>query len=147
MTDDWDPSVPSHKDLVHRIEFGNGIPEMRPMADCFSALKTVGFDILHQEDLADRDDVVRWFYPLEGDVRKAQTFWDMFTCWRVSWSGKLITQSAIWLMEKTGLAPKGTYNVGEALIIAADALVEGGQKKVGSHSKIIFVKDDDADVP
>jgi sterol 24-C-methyltransferase len=140
MTDAWDPSIPSHKDLAHRIELGNGVPQMRSLASSISALKTVGFDIVHQEDLAERDDAVRWYYPLEGDVRKAQTFWDMLTCWRTSWSGKHVTQTVIWLMEKTGIAPKGTYDVGEALIVAAEALVAGGQTKVGTifYFKAIF---------
>ena len=133
MTDAWDPSVPSHKDLVHRLELGNGIPELRTLASSLEALKTVGFEILQQEDLAERDDAVKWFYPLEGDLRKAQTMWDMFTCWRTSWSGKRITQSVIWIMEKTGIAPAGTHKIGEALMVAADALVEGGREKVSAH--------------
>ncbi|KAF8754524.1 putativecycloartenol-C-24-methyltransferase 1 [Rhizoctonia solani] len=29
MTDAWDPSNPAHKEIVHGIEVGNGIPEMR----------------------------------------------------------------------------------------------------------------------
>ena len=137
MTDSWDPLIPSHKDLAHRIEFGNGIPEMRPLSSSLAALENVGFEIVHKEDLAERDDAVKWFYPLEGDLMKAQTLWDMFTCWRISWSGRRVTQTALWLMERTGIAPKGTYNVGQALIIAADALVEGGQKKVSSTLKKI----------
>jgi sterol 24-C-methyltransferase len=134
MTDTWDPSIPSHKDLAHRVELGNGIPQMRTVSSSLAAFKAVGFEILHQEDLAERDDDVKWYYPLEGDIRKAQTFWDILTCWRTSWSGKLVTQNVIWLMEKTGLAPQGTYDVGEALIVAADALVEGGQTKVGVNT-------------
>jgi Sterol methyltransferase C-terminal len=37
-------------------------------------------------------------------------------------------------MEITGLAPQGTYDVGEALTVAADALVEGGQTKVSVNT-------------
>jgi len=39
-------------------------------------LKNVGFEILVDDDLADRDDPVGWWYPLEGNVWKAQTLWD-----------------------------------------------------------------------
>ncbi|KAF8518082.1 delta-sterol C-methyltransferase [Gautieria morchelliformis] len=144
MTDTWDPSIPSHKDLAHRIELGNGIPQMRTLGSSISALKTVGFDILHQEDLAERGDAVKWYYPLEGDMRKAQTLWDIITCWRTSWSGKHVTQSVIWLMERTGLAPKGTYDVGEALIIAADAIVEGGQKKLFTPMLLVICRKPEA---
>jgi len=130
MTDTWDPSIPSHKALAHEIEYGNGIPEMRPLRLAREALKTVGFEIEHEEDLADRPDDVPWYYPLEGDIWKAQTFWDYLTVWRMSWSGKLVTHNAIRLMEFVGLLPKGTWQVGEALKVAAAALVKGGQTKL-----------------
>ncbi|KAG8760840.1 Delta(24)-sterol C-methyltransferase [Ceratobasidium sp. 428] len=130
MTDDWDPSIPEHKDIAHGIEVGDGIPEMRTIKQARQALKNVGFEILHEEDLADRPDPVPWYYPLEGDIWKAQTVWDYVTVWRMSWSGKIVTQNTVRLLEMVGLVPKGTYDVGEALKTAADALVRGGQKKL-----------------
>ena len=130
MTDDWDPSIPAHKEVAHGIEVGDGIPEMRSIKRCVEALETVGFERLHTEDLADRPDEIPWYYPLEGDIRKAQTVWDYFTVWRMSWSGILVTQNVVWLLEKFGIAPKGTYEDGESLKVAAKALVAGGQQKV-----------------
>jgi sterol 24-C-methyltransferase len=132
MTDAWDGSIQEHADLQHEIELGNGIPEMRPLKLARQAIKTVGFEIQHEEDLADRPDVVPWYYPLEGDIRKAQTFWDYITVWRMSWSGILVTHNVTWIMEKLGLMPKGTYDVGEALRVAAISLVRGGQQKVST---------------
>ncbi|KZP33763.1 hypothetical protein FIBSPDRAFT_915884 [Athelia psychrophila] len=130
MTDAWDASNPEHQKLQHEIEFGNGIPEMRPIVKAREALKAVGFEIEHEEDLADRGDEVPWYYPLEGDISKAQTAWDYFTVWRMSWSGKLVTHNAIWVMEKLGFVPKGTSDVGEALKVAGDSLVAGGRSKL-----------------
>ncbi|KAF8652370.1 hypothetical protein AX16_004398 [Volvariella volvacea WC 439] len=130
MTDSWDPSIPEHKELAHQIELGNGIPEMRPLRLARQALKTVGFQIEHEEDLAERPDPVPWYYPLEGDIRKAQTFWDYLTVWRMSWSGRLISHNALWLMEMMGIVPKGTYDVSETLKVAMHALVKGGQTKL-----------------
>lgn len=130
MTDDWDGSIPAHADLQHKIELGNGIPEMRPIKQAREALKNVGFEIQHEEDLADRPDAVQWYYPIEGDIRKAQTAWDYITVWRMSWSGILVTQNFVWVMEKLRFLPKGTYDVGEALKVAAVSLVRGGQQKV-----------------
>ena len=134
MTDSWDPSIPEHKAVAHQIELGNGIPEMRPLRMARQALKTVGFEIEHEEDLAARPDPIPWYYPLEGDITKAQTLWDYFTVWRMSWSGKLVSHNAIRLLELVGLVPKGTYEVGESLKVAADALVRAGQQKVGSET-------------
>jgi hypothetical protein len=139
MTDVWDPSIPSHKALAHEIEFGNGIPEMRPLSGSRKALQSVGFIIEHEEDLAERPDEVPWYYPLEGDIRKAQTFWDYFTVWRMSGSGRFVTHNAMRLMEILGLLPKGTWEVGEALKVAADALVKGGQTKVRTRFCTVLV--------
>jgi Sterol methyltransferase C-terminal len=130
MTDSWDPSDPEHKALAHGIELGNGIPEMRPLSKAREAIKAVGFEIEHEEDLAERPDVVPWYYPLEGDIFKAQTAWDYFTVWRMSWSGKLVTHNALRVLEFFRIVPKGTWEVGETLRIAGDALVRGGQTKV-----------------
>lgn len=130
MTDKWDPSIPEHKHLAHEIEIGNGIPEMRPLCKCRTALKNVGFVVEYEEDLAERPDPIPWYYPLEGDISKAQTAWDYFTIWRMSWSGRLVTHNALWAMEWLGLVPKGTFQVGEQLKIAGDALVKAGQTKL-----------------
>ena len=130
MTDIWDPSIPEHKTLAHQIELGNGIPEMRPLAQAREALKRVGFQIEFEEDLAERPDPIPWYYPLEGDISKAQTFWDYLTVWRMSWSGQLISHNFLRIMEFFGMIPKGTFEVGESLKISGESLVKGGQTKV-----------------
>lgn len=130
MTDAWDPSIPSHKELAHQIEIGNGIPEMRPLRDARKALCNVGFKMEYEEDLAERPDEVRWYYPIEGDLSKAQTMWDLVLVWRTSWSGKIVTHTGLRFLEMVGLVPKGTWEVCETLKIAGDALVKGGQTKV-----------------
>lgn len=60
MTDAWDPSIPSHKKIAHEIELGDGIAEMRTIKDARKALKSVGFETMHDEDLADRGDAIPW---------------------------------------------------------------------------------------
>lgn len=140
MSDVWDPSIPSHKELAHQIELGNGIPEMRSLASARQALVDVGFQIQHEEDLADRSDEVPWYYPLEGDIRKAQTPWDVLTCWRLHWTGLLVTQTSIRIMEFFGLVPKGTFDCGEQLRVAAKSLVAGGQSKLFTPMYLVVSK-------
>jgi len=140
MTDKWDPSIPEHKELAHQIEIGNGIPEMRPIQKAREALLDVGFEILHEEDLADRPDEVAWYYPLEGDIFKAQTVWDMFTCWRTSSSGKFVSHYGLALLEYVRVVPKGTWDVCETLKIAGDALVKTGQKKLFTPMYLVISK-------
>lgn len=130
MTDKYDATNPEHRRIAHGIEVGDGIPEMRSIAAARNALKTVGFKIEQEADLADQGDRIQWFYPLEGDVRKCQSLWDVFTCWRMTWVGKLTTQTTVKVLESVGLVPKGTHDVGEQLKIAGDALVSGGRAKL-----------------
>lgn len=130
MTDAWDPANPEHRKIAHGIELGDGIPEMRTIKQARQALHNVGFEILHEADLADQGDKIPWYYPLEGDIRKVQTLWDVFMCWRMTWFGKVVTQTTVRGLEMVGLAPKGTYDIGESLKVAADALVAGGRSKL-----------------
>jgi len=130
MTDAWDPSIPEHKSVSYEIEIGNGIPEMRSLSKARQALKTVGFQIEHEEDLAERPDEVKWYYPLEGDIRKAQTPWDLILVWGASWSGRLITHTSFWVLEKIGVIPKGTSSVISAMNFARTGLVAGGASKL-----------------
>ncbi|KAG8843146.1 Delta(24)-sterol C-methyltransferase [Tulasnella sp. 330] len=130
MTDQYDASNPEHRRVAHGIEIGDGIPEMRTHADSRKALKAVGFQIEHEEDLADRNDYVPWYYPLEGDFSKAQTIGDYATVFRTTKFGMWTTSTMVWCLEKIGVVPKGTWAVGETMKQAASALVEGGQKKI-----------------
>lgn len=58
MTDAYDASNPKHRHIAHGIEVGDGIPEMRTIKDARKALETVGFEIQHDEDLAERPDTI-----------------------------------------------------------------------------------------
>ncbi|KAG8972523.1 Delta(24)-sterol C-methyltransferase, partial [Tulasnella sp. 427] len=130
MTDAWDPSIPEHKAIAHGIEIGDGIPEMRTRKDARKALVNVGFQIEHEEDLAERPDPIPWYYPLEGDFSKAQTWGDYFTVFRTTKFGMWTTSTGVWVLEKIGVVPEGTWAVGETMKVAAKALVDGGRTKL-----------------
>ncbi|KAG8845115.1 Delta(24)-sterol C-methyltransferase [Tulasnella sp. 330] len=129
MTDKYDASDPDHRRIAHGIQIGDGIAEMRTRTDARKALVTVGFQIEHDEDLADRPDPVPWYYPLEGDLSKAQTIGDYGTVLRTTKFGMWVTSTAVWFLEKLGMVPRGTWSVGEMMKMSASALVEGGRKK------------------
>lgn len=118
MTDDFDQSNPRHKEIQHGIELGNGIPEMRPIAKARDALKAVGFQIEHEEDLAQRPDRISWWYSISGDMSKVQSLWDYPLIWRMTKFGRNLTGYGVWALEKARLVPKGTYDVQEALKVA-----------------------------
>ncbi|EEB08377.1 sterol 24-C-methyltransferase Erg6 [Schizosaccharomyces japonicus yFS275] len=128
MSDDYDPKNPEHRSIAYDIEKGDGIPQMCTMKDARDAMKAAGFDLQTAEDLTDTDNPdLPWYYPLEGDIRKCQTFWDVFTVFRTSRIGKFCTQTAVRVMEKVGLAAKGTFEVGETLAVAQRGLINGGK--------------------
>lgn len=145
MTDAWDPSIPEHKAIAHGIEIGDGIAQMRTRKDARKALVTVGFDILHEEDLAERPDPIPWYYPLEGDFSKAQTWGDYFTVFRTTKFGMWTTSTGVWVLEKVGLVPEGTWAVGETMKVAAGALVDGGRTKVSNVCYIHILQEFVAD--
>lgn len=72
MTDKYDASIPHHRKIAHGIELGNGIPEMRKTENARNALKTVGFEMMHDEDLADRGDEI-----VCAPLSSSQGFWLM----------------------------------------------------------------------
>jgi sterol 24-C-methyltransferase len=130
MTERWDPSIPEHRILAHGIELGGGIPEMRPVHKIRDALKTVGFQIEHEEDLAERPDAIPWYYRLEGDITKSQSAWDYLIAWQMTWSGKLVSQNFLRALGFLRIVPKDSWKVSATLRIAGDAMAEGGRKKV-----------------
>ncbi|KAG0148584.1 hypothetical protein CROQUDRAFT_654666 [Cronartium quercuum f. sp. fusiforme G11] len=140
MTDAYDKSNPEHRKISHGIEIGDGIAEMRTIAQARSALQTVGFEILVEKDLAAQGDKIPWFYPLRGNFSECQTLWDYATVIRMTWFGKLVTQSTVKLLEKLGMAHKGTFEIGEALKVAADALVAGGETNLFTPMMLFICK-------
>lgn len=130
MTDKYDETNEEHRKIAYGIEIGDGIPKMysRKVAD--QALRNVGFEIEYEQDLADKEDDIPWYYPLTGEWKYVQTFGDYFTIFRTSKLGRAVTTEAVGLMEKIGLAPKGSKQVTNALEDAAVNLVEGGRQKL-----------------
>ncbi|ODV88244.1 hypothetical protein CANARDRAFT_5538 [[Candida] arabinofermentans NRRL YB-2248] len=130
MTDEYDETNPEHRRISYGIEVGDGIPKMFKRQVAEDALKSVGFEIEYEKDLADVNDEIPWYYPLTGDFKYVQNFGDLFTFFRTSTFGRKLTTGAVGLMEKIGLAPKGSVKVTEALEDAAVYLVEGGKQKL-----------------
>ena len=130
MTDKYDENNEEHRKIAYGIEVGDGIPKMYKREVAEQALKNVGFDIEYEKDLADVDDEIPWYYPLAGEWKYVQTLSDCFTIFRTSKIGRTVTTNVVGLMEKIGLAPKGSKQVTGALEDAAVNLVAGGEQKL-----------------
>lgn len=140
MTDKYDETNEEHRKIAYGIEVGDGIPKMYSRKVAEQALKNVGFEIEYQKDLADVDDEIPWYYPLSGDLKFCQTFGDYLTVFRTSRIGRFITTESVGLMEKIGLAPKGSKQVTHALEDAAVNLVEGGRQKLFTPMMLYVVR-------
>ncbi|RKU42630.1 Delta(24)-sterol C-methyltransferase [Coniochaeta pulveracea] len=127
MTDDYDESNVQHRQIRLDIELGDGISNMVSISEGMDAMKSAGFELLHHEDLADRDDPLPWYWPIAGEMKYMQTYTDFFAAARMTHWGRKFMHNFTGLLEFVGLAPAGTKKTADALATAADALVAGAK--------------------
>lgn len=131
MTDAYDNANLEHRRIRLDIEQGDGIAQMFKISDGLDAMRDAGFELEYHEDLAATEDgVAPWYWPIGSDISYAQNLWDAATVLRMNKWGRVIAHSLFWVMEVAKIAPAGTKKTAESLGRAADALVEGGQKKL-----------------
>ncbi|MCJ1267156.1 Delta(24)-sterol C-methyltransferase [Lobaria immixta] len=130
MTDAYDDENPNHRRLRLGIEQGDGISNMVRIPEGVQAIKDAGFELEIHEDLAERSDARPWYYPLDGDLRMAQTIGDLVTIARMTKIGRTTAHGIIGGLERIGLVPRGTKKTADSLAVAADCLVEGGKQKL-----------------
>ena len=128
MTDEYDNNNLEHRDIRLAIEVGDGISNMVTISEGVAAMKNVGFDLLHHEDLAARPDALPWYWPLAGELKYMQSYLDFFTVFRMTKPARWIVHNVTGLMELVGLAPKGTKKTADALATGGDGLVAGAKK-------------------
>lgn len=125
MTDKYDATNPEHLRIVRGLEVGNGVAKMMTRKDCLQALETVGFTVEKHQDMGETEDKIKWYYPLEGDIRQANAFWDYLTVLRTTTAGRAATTYMVRTLEALGLAAPGSTKVSTILQTAADSVLEG----------------------
>jgi sterol 24-C-methyltransferase len=121
VTDLYDPDDPVQKRVVREIEEGNGLPALTTMREVFESLKNAGFDVIHARDKAPESaPPTPWYHPLSGASLSLSGF-------PRTWLGRRTTSIATDVLERVGIAPRGTSQVSRFLNRAADALVEAGR--------------------
>lgn len=130
MTDDYDNDNLEHRDIRLGIELGNGISNMVKISVAVQAMKAVGFELLHEEDLATRPDPMPWYWPLAGEMQYLQSYMDLFTILRMTHWGRSTMHGLAGALEWLGIAPKGTKKTADSLAKGADALVAGARKNL-----------------
>jgi sterol 24-C-methyltransferase len=131
MTDAYDNDNLEHRRIRLDIEQGDGIAQMFSVSDGLAAIQEAGFELVYHEDLAATDDgVAPWYWPLGTDPSYAQNVWDALTVLRMNRWGRMLAHAFLHVLETVRIAPSGTKKTAESLGRAADALVEGGKKKL-----------------
>jgi len=130
MTDDYDNNNVEHRDIRLAIEVGNGISNMVTISEGLSAMKEVGFELLHHEDLAARPDSIPWYWGIAGEMKYMQSYLDFFTVFRMTHVARSMVHAFTGMLEIVGLAPAGTKKTADALARGADGLVAGAKKNL-----------------
>ena len=141
MTEDYDNANLDHRRIRLDIEQGDGIAQMFKVSEGLAAVEAAGFEMLYHEDLAATDEgSAPWYWPLGTDLRHAQNLWDALTVLRMNRWGRVLAHSFLWCLELAWLAPPGTKKTAESLGRAADALVEGGKRKLFTPMYLMVAK-------
>ncbi|KAH7311458.1 S-adenosyl-L-methionine-dependent methyltransferase [Stachybotrys elegans] len=130
MTEDYDNENLDHRRIRLDIEQGNGIAQMFKVSHGLQAVESAGFELELHEDLADRADPAPWYWPLDSNLMYVQTLADLVTVARMNKWGREVMHSAFSVLETMRLLPAGTRKTAESLAKGADALVEGGKRKL-----------------
>ncbi len=116
MTDEYDNDNVEHRKIRLAIEVGNGISNMVPVSEGLDAMKNVGFELLHHEDLAERDDAQPWYWPLSGELQvHAVAYLDFFTVFRMTYFGRGVMHRLAGFLEVWASPPRGTRKTADAL--------------------------------
>src|SRR5271167_1651617 len=77
LDDSYDASNPHHRQISYDIEVGDGIPLLVKKSVAIKAFEDVGFEVFHDEDLADKGDAIPWYYPLAGQLKHVRSLADL----------------------------------------------------------------------
>lgn len=148
MTDAYDNSSLDHRRIRLDIEQGNGIAQMFPIKHGLEAIKGAGFELQLNEDLAASDDdavTAPWYWPIGSSLKYAQNVGDFLTILRMNTWGRAVMHSIFGVLETMRIAPAGTAKTAESLAKGAEALVEGGQRKLFTPMYLMVGKKPEAD--
>ncbi|KAK1496955.1 hypothetical protein CCUS01_13236 [Colletotrichum cuscutae] len=131
MTEKYDNEDLRLRKIRIDIEQGDGIANMVKASEAVRAFQAAGFEMIQNEDMAERPDPSPWYWPLDaGSWRHAQTVGDLLYTFRMTGLGRAFTHGFLGLMETLRLAPPGMMKMSDSLCVAADALVLGGKEKI-----------------
>ena len=131
LTGRFDPDNPRHQQIKSDLEVGGALPDIAFPHQVDDALRQVGFELLENEDLAEKaGSGIPWYQPLAGSRFS-------FAGFRSSKAGRMATHGTLQLLEALTIVPKGTVRVSGLLNLCAMAMVASG--RLGIFTPMYFV--------
>jgi sterol 24-C-methyltransferase len=131
LTDAYDPTNASHRDIKKGIERGNALPDIPTIDGLRAAVESAGFVVREVRDLAAvSDPETPWYLPISPDDRTLLGL-------RMTRPGRVVTEMLVRSLERLGMAPSGSWEVASLLQDGADALVAGG--RTGTFSPLVLL--------
>ncbi|PIN08616.1 SAM-dependent methyltransferase [Handroanthus impetiginosus] len=115
-----------------KIELGNGLPNIRLTRECLDALKKTGFEVVWERDLA-LDSPIPWYLPIDTSHFSLRNF-------HLTGIGRFFNRNMLVVLEKIGIAPKGSQRVHVFLDKGAEGLVAGGKKGIFTPSYFFLAR-------
>mmetsp|Transcript_7456 Transcript_7456/g.27937 ORF Transcript_7456/g.27937 Transcript_7456/m.27937 type:complete len:412 (-) Transcript_7456:2024-3259(-) len=134
MTDKYDPSNPIHNKIKEGIEIGNALPDILSYTTVKDQMEEAGFTVLEEKDVAlvTRENPVPWYTPLGSS-------WSIRGVANSQLSRK-VTNSVCWILEKIGLADKGSHYAAVMLDKTARDLVASGETGIFTPSYMVVAE-------
>lgn len=125
----YNPQNKDHVRVKEGIEVGNGLPTLATPEHVRECLEKAGFEVLDMFDLnrnVHAPNEIPWYDTLNGKMS--------LSGFRMTYLGRLVTHSMVWLLETLRIAPAGSTRVSALLNATALDLVEGGQEEIFTPS-------------
>lgn len=120
VTEDYDPQNSKHVKVIKDLMYGNSLSVANSEKQTVAALREAGFEVVEFRDLV-KDGDYPWYSILENSTCCS------FKNFRMTSTGRFITNTMLYILETFSLVPKGTIKVSAMLEMAALSLVESGK--------------------
>ncbi len=133
MNDKYDPANLEHKRIKEDVEYGNSICKLYTTAEINKKLEEAGFVLEETTDLTQTNlgNDVPWYSTLKSGWSLKQI--------RQTKASRNIMKGIFTVSEAIGLVKKGVVKTQKILLVAADSLVQAGEKGIFTPMYLIIV--------
>ncbi|OLY84995.1 Cycloartenol-C-24-methyltransferase [Smittium mucronatum] len=137
-TKDYDPENSKQKEIISRIEYGNGLPKLFSTDQCLKAVEKCGFELQSAKDLSviSVEGNVPWYVDLFQDYYNFSSIRAMLR----TKIGAFFIQNSLTFLTYIKLIPKSATEINNLLYEAADACVQGSKNNIFTPMYLVVAK-------